>query len=84
MIGIDDDPMSLQRETDVVHVKAAAGEELPVFDARQGLAEFCTAHRCGMVSRLGEFDELGAVGKGSMTYRCRLRSVDHLLTWREA
>jgi hypothetical protein len=49
MIGIDDDPMSLQRETDVVHVKAAAGEELPVFDARQGLAEFCTAHRCGMV-----------------------------------
>ena len=74
MIGIDNDPMNLPRETDVVHVTAAAGEELPVFDARQSLAKFRTAHRYGMVSRFGgEFDELGAVGKGSMTYRCRPR-----------
>jgi hypothetical protein len=85
MIRIDDDTMSLQRETDVVHITAAAGEEPPVFDARQGLTKFCAAHRYGMISRLGgKLDELGAVGNGSMTYRCRLGSVDHLLTWREA
>jgi hypothetical protein len=53
MIRIDDDTMSLQRKTDVVHVTAAAGEELPVFDARQGLAKFCTAHRYGMVGSVG-------------------------------
>jgi hypothetical protein len=85
VIRIDDDTMNLQRETDVIHIMAAAGEELPVFDAREGLAEFCTAHRYGMVSRLGaELDEFGAVGNGSMTYRHRLGSVDHLLTPREA
>jgi hypothetical protein len=65
MIRIGDDTMSLQRETDVVHVTAAAGEELPVFDARQGLTEFCAAHRYGMVDRLGrKLDELGAIGDG--------------------
>lgn len=66
MIRIDDDTMSLQGETDVVHVTAPAGEELPVFDARQGLAEFCTAHRDGIVvDRLGgKLDERGAVGNG--------------------
>src|SRR5262245_17208765 len=68
MFGINDDTVSLQRETDVVHITAAAGEQLPVFDARQGLAEFCTAHRYGMVNRRGgEFGEFGAVGNGSMT-----------------
>ena len=86
MVRIDDDTMSLQRETDVVHVTAAAGEELPIFDARQSLAKFCTAHRYGMVDRLdGDLDELGAVGDSSTDLPLSgSRSVDHLLTWREA
>jgi hypothetical protein len=41
---MDNNTMSLHREIDVVHITAAARQELSIFHARQGLAKFRIVH----------------------------------------
>src|ERR1700704_4963406 len=61
MVRVDDHTMSLQRKVDVVHITAASGQELPVFDARQGLTDFYTAHWYGAALQFaGKFNKFGA------------------------
>jgi hypothetical protein len=77
--------MSLHWEIDVVHKAAATRQELSILHARQGLAKFYVTHSSDGVIGFGEEFRIGRRSTVTQVERSQVaRSLDHLLTWREA